>query len=107
MDRDDEQALYLDVEAMRKVKCGDLAGKGLAMTLVFAIWEPSREPFAYDADAIYERLKAAGHTGIKREDLENHREGAKRFFVELADGRWAPSPEFFSVTDGNPGGHVI
>ncbi|MNV19539.1 hypothetical protein D3C71_1104070 [compost metagenome] len=106
MDRRDEEALYLDTEALLKVR-GDPSAHGLAMMLVFAIWSPSRQPFEYDPDAIFRRLQSMGQKGIKREDLDNHREGAKRFFVILEDGRWAPSPEFFSVTDGNPGGHVV
>ena len=43
--------LYIDVEAMlRSAGGGDLAAKGLAMTLVFGVWEPGRQPFAYDPD---------------------------------------------------------
>lgn len=101
-----EEPLYLDTEALLRVK-GNPAAHGLAMMLVFAIWSPERQPFVYDADAIFARLQAMGQTGIKRSDLDKHKKGAQRFFVVMDDGRWAPSPEFFSVTDGNPGGHVI
>ncbi|WP_426026437.1 hypothetical protein [Brevundimonas sp. TSRC1-1] len=100
--------LYIDVEAMlRSAGGGDLAAKGLAMTLVFGVWEPGRQPFAYDPDQLFERLSAGGHTGITRDELEQNKAGAQRYFVVLDDGRWVPSPEFFSVTDGNPGGNVV
>lgn len=105
-DREGEQPLYLNTEALLTVK-GNAAAYGLALTLVFAIWEPERAPFVYDPDAIFARLKAMGQSGIKRAELDEHKEAAKRFFVILDDGRWVPSGEFFSVTDGNPGGHVV
>lgn len=100
------QPLYIDTDAMLDVK-GDPAGLGLAMTLIGAVWEPERLPFTYDPDALYDRLVAAGHTGIRRSDLDIQRDAAARYFVVLDDGRWAPSPEFFSVTDGNEGGRIV
>lgn len=104
----DDAPLYIDVEAMlRSASKGGLASKGLAMTLVFGVWEPGRQPFTYDPDQLFERLSAGGHTGITRDELVQHKAGAQRYFVVLDDGRWAPSPEFFSVTDGNPGGAVV
>lgn len=33
------------------------------------------------------------------------RDEMTRFFIPLADGRWAPSPEFFSLTSPHPGAH--
>lgn len=101
-----EEPLYLDTGALLKVK-GNPASHGLAMTLVFGIWAPERQPFVYDSDALFARLRGMGQTGIKRSDLDDYKEGAKRFFVILDDGRWVPSPEFFSVTNGNEGGHVV
>ena len=105
-DHEGEQPLYLNTEALLAVT-GNPAAHGLALMLVFAIWEPERVPFVYDADAIFARLQAGGQKGIKRSDLDDYKEAAKRFFVILDDGRWAPSAEFFSVTDGNPGGRIV
>ena len=104
--REGEQPLYLNTEALLSVR-GNPSAHGLALMLIFAIWEPERIPFIYDPDAIFARLQAMGQKGIKRAELDKHKEAAKRFFVILDDGRWAPSAEFFSVTDGNPGGHVV
>lgn len=101
-----EQPLYIDVEAMLAVK-GSAGGHGLAMTLVCGIWEPERQPLVYDAAAILARLRAAGDTGTTAADMKKYENDAQRFFVVLDDGRWVPSPEFFSVTDGNEGGHVV
>jgi hypothetical protein len=43
-------------------------------------------------------LPARGYTS---ELLRQHRNAIASFFTVLPDGRWVPSPEYFSVTDGN------
>ncbi len=99
MDDDDErgQPLWLNTEALLEIRTSH-AARGLAMSLVFEVWEPLRQPFGYDPEALAKRLTGPDATPAV---IAKHRDQASRYFVILEDGRWAPSPEFFSVTDGN------
>jgi hypothetical protein len=40
---------------------------------------------------------------VTAEKLESLRSEVSTFFTILDDGRWVPSPVFFSMVDGNPG----
>jgi hypothetical protein len=50
------------------------------------------------ASRLAKELPAEGYTA---ELLRRQRNTIASFFTVLPDGRWVPSPEFFSVTDGN------
>lgn len=50
------------------------------------------------ADRLAGELPAHGYTEAL---LRRHRDAVASFFTILPDGRWVPSPEFFSITDAN------
>ena len=89
-----EQPLWINTEAMLANRAGAEAS-GIAMDLIMRVWWPTKQPFTFDPKALAARFNAQ----VPRE--------ATTFFTVLPDGRWAPSPEYFSLTDGNPGGRAI
>lgn len=95
-----EQPIFVDRFALRGV-ASTAAGRGLAMTLICGIWSPERQPFRYERDTILAQLRARGDNLITAEEIERHEYEARRFFTVLDDGRWTPSPEFFSLNNGN------
>lgn len=99
--REEDDPLYFNMEAARPVahEIG-VEAYGLVMSLIFEIYWPLRQAFSYDPADLAERLTARG---ITEADLIRLRGKAARFFTVLPDGRWAPSPEFFSMTDASPG----
>jgi hypothetical protein len=97
----EEQPIWVNVTAFQHTRPEVL---GAVMDLVAYFWAPTKSAFTFDPDGITEHLNAAmparGYTaaGLKRDRAE-----IAKFFVETPDGRWAPSPEYFSLTSGNPG----
>lgn len=104
MSDDRGDVVWINVEALNKADRGDVAGIGLAMQLLTQVYFPTKQPFVFDPEALAKRMTARDATP---ESLARLRDAAAKFFTILPDGRWAPNPEFFSLTDGNPGGHVI
>jgi hypothetical protein len=99
-----EDPLYLNVPAMLGNEAGKL-GIGLAMDLITIIWWPLKAPFSWEddgaiADTLNSAVPARGYTA---ESVREVATAAKTYFTQLADRRWAPSPEYFSLTNGNPG----
>jgi hypothetical protein len=70
------------------------------MSLLFEVWWPTKEPFVWDSVALAKQLTAKG---VTKDELEEHKEAASTFFFMMPDGGWAPSPEYFSMVNGNPG----
>jgi hypothetical protein len=100
-----DDRLWVDAEALLQVQATP-ADLGLAIRLAFEVWLPTKQAFHYDAPILLERLRhTAGNLTI--EQIEAAKEGASKLFTILSDGRWAPSPEFFSLTDGNEDGDVV
>ena len=101
MQDEKDEPLYFNIEAARPLarEIGPEA-YGLVVSLIMEIWWPTKEAFQYEPDALADRLTA---TAVTADDLVRLRELAARFFTVLPDGRWAPSPEFFSITDASPG----
>jgi len=89
--------LYLDVAAFEAAD-EDPAVLGLAMKLVVEVWYPSRAGFQWNPERLAAQIKAPDVTS---QALEEARDRVAKFFTVLDDGRWVPSPEFFSMTDGN------
>ncbi len=100
MQDENDEPLYFNMEAARPLarEIGPEA-YGLVMSLIMEIWWPTKEAFLYEPDVLVDRLTASNLTA---DDLARLREPAARFFTILSDGRWAPSPEFFSITDSSP-----
>jgi hypothetical protein len=99
----DGEPLYIDSQSMLANKSG-MQAVGIAMDLVCLLWWPTKSPFVFEPKAIaecfHESLPARGYT---EEILREHAQSAMTFFTVLPDGRWTPSPIYFSATDGNPG----
>lgn len=95
----EDEAIYVDHTAMRAVECS-LAARGLAMSLLFEVWFPTKQGFVWDAEDLAARVSAPDATPAM---IEAEKDDVAKFFTVLADGRWVPSPAMFSMTDGNPG----
>jgi hypothetical protein len=97
----DQPDFWVDTERMLANKAGARA-MGLAIDLIMTMWLPTRGAFRYDEQQLAEHfarvLPARGYTARK---LRGYRKAVATFFTALPDGSWAPSPEYFSVTDGN------
>jgi hypothetical protein len=95
------EPLYMDVERFLANKAGTEA-VAIAMDLIGYIWLPTKIGFVFDEGALALRLAtklpARGYTS---DMLRRNRESVSSFFTVLPDGRWVPSPEYFSLTDGN------
>lgn len=98
--------LYLDAERFwTKAGPMDSFPVACAMDIIFHLWWPSKQPVTPDAVTIIGTLsKKLPNRGYTVEKFEKHRADMLQFFTELPDGRWVPSPEYFSLIDGNPGG---
>ena len=101
----EEEPLYIDAKA--KAMLGNKTGMmavGIAIDLFFHLWWPTKTPFSGDprlmTELLQEKLPARGYT---EESFRQNMKGLKTFFTVLPDGRWAPSPKYFSLTNGNPG----
>jgi hypothetical protein len=99
----DEEPLYIDVKRFL-ANASEVRPEafGIAMDLILLAWWPTKGAFMYDEDALAALLTAkAPARGYTARVLRKHRKAVARFFTVLPDGRWTPSPEFFSLTDGN------
>lgn len=102
-DHDRGDPLYINAQAMLENNAG-LAAVGLAMDLIMVVWWPTKAPFKWDESLLSKLLnKALPARGYTEETLRQHRDEASSFFTVLENGRWAPSPDFFSLVNGNPG----
>jgi hypothetical protein len=92
--------LWIDVE--RVLATAGAGQIGVAIDLIMLVWWPTKSAFVYDEEVLAklfaEKLPGRGYTPAK---LRKYRKAAAIFFTVLPDGRWTPSPEFFSLTDGN------
>ena len=93
-----QRPIYLDVEALRRVDVS-LKARGIAVTLVLEVWWPSQEPFDFDPQRLATVISGAR---VSVEDLVSERDAISQLFTSLPDGRWAPSPVFFSLTPLDP-----
>lgn len=99
----DGDPLYINSKAMLANKTG-LEAVGLAMDLVTVAWWPTKAPFHWDEEALFELLNTAlPARGYTVEKLRSNKSQAQSYFTVLDDDRWVPSPEYFSMTNGNPG----
>jgi hypothetical protein len=100
-DEDPGEPLYIGVERFLADRANAEAA-GVAMDLIARVWWPLKTPFVFDEDALAARLAselpARGYTA---EMLRRRRKKIAPFFTVLPDGRWVPSPKYFSLTDGN------
>jgi hypothetical protein len=100
-DEDQGEPLYLDVERFLANKANAEAA-GVAMDLIAGVWWPLKTPFVFDEEALAARLaRELPARGYTAEMLRRRRKRIASFFTVLPDGRWAPSPKYFSLTDGN------
>jgi hypothetical protein len=103
MSNSEEQPIYIDTRAMLANKAG-LEAVGIAMDLLTIVWWPTKAPFAFDAKALAAQLsELLPARGYSDDVILRNLSGLRTFFTELPDGRWAPSPQFFSLSNGNPG----
>lgn len=75
---------------------------GIVMDLIGRVWWPAKSGFVFDEEALAARLAAElPGRGYTADVLRRHRAAVAAFFIVLPDGRWAPSPRYFSLTDGD------
>lgn len=60
--------------------------------------------FTWDSTRIAEFISGPRPGDITASDLDSMKEAIRGFFVEVRAGLWAPSPDVFSMVDGNEGG---
>jgi hypothetical protein len=100
-EQDSGDVVYVHIENFLKA---GLSGRayGAALDLFMCIYWPLKQPFEFDPPVLAARLNGMFP---RRKYTPSHfsraREEIARLFIILDDGRWAPSPEFFSLTDGN------
>ena len=100
-DADRGESFYVNAERFLANEAGPEA-VGVAMDLIGHIWWPTKSGFAFDEEALAARLAAAlPARGYTADMLRRHRDAIASFFIVLPDGRWAPSPEYVSPTDGD------
>ena len=97
-------------EFLRRSRSAGVEATGMVVALLTF---GNGQPFAWDTRAVAQFLtREHPRHPMTPAALEGMRESLLRFFVVLADGRWAPDPAVFSpkpvgfaadVVDGNPG----
>jgi hypothetical protein len=93
--------LYIDVKRFLANKAGAEA-VGIAMDLIGLVWWPTKTAFVFDEEVLAAQLAALlPARGYTANMLRKRRKAVATFFTALPDGRWVPSPKFFSLTDGN------
>lgn len=101
MNEDCGEPLYIDTARFLANKAG-VEAAGIAMDLIGHLWWPTKTAFAFDEEALATKLDAElPARGYTADLLRRRREAVASFFTVLPDGRWVPSPEYFSLTDGN------
>ncbi len=96
-----EDPFYIHIDNFRDAEIS-LEARGAVMDLLCCIYWPLKQAFEFDAISIADRLNAIFPArDYSPELLERLRPELSMFFVVLDDGRWAPSPTYFSLTDGN------
>jgi hypothetical protein len=92
---------YIDTERFLANSASSEAA-GIAMDLVLRMWWPTKTAFVFDEEALAasfgKELPARGYSAVL---LRRRRSEIASFFTILPDGRWAPSPEYFSITDND------
>jgi hypothetical protein len=103
MNEQKDAPLYIDVKAMTENKVGFFSS-GIAVDIICLIWWPTKDAFDFDPKSLALRLAtelpARGYT---EQTIQDNAEGIKTFFTVLSDGKWAPNPKFFSLSNGNSG----
>lgn len=95
----EEPAIWINSAAFwAQARAVDHAALSIAMDLVMLVYMPGRHAFTWDAAGLANAIKRPDTTALL---LDAHRDEVSRFFTVLDDGRWVPSPEYFSLTDGN------
>jgi hypothetical protein len=102
-DEDRGEPLYIETKSfVRKSRGVRPEVLCIAMDLICLVWWPTKTAFAFDEEALAARfaadLPARGYTP---DMLRQNRKKVASFFTVLPDGRWVPSPKYFSLTDGN------
>ncbi len=97
--RESGEAIFLDTEVMLQ-KGGEtgLIAVAMAMDIIMVLWWPTKEPVLPDTERIVEHLNRF----FPRRDysvplFEKNKADVEKFFTVLADGRWVPNPEIFSL----------
>jgi hypothetical protein len=94
-----DNPLYIDVERFLANKVGPEA-VGIAIDLITFVWWPTKTAFVFDENALAAGLaKEVPARGYTADLLRRQRSAIASFFTILPDGRWVPSPEYFSITD--------
>lgn len=74
----------------------------LGMLLLTGVYYPAKIPFEWNSEDLSRRIKAAfPGRDFTPEKIESLRGSAALLFEILEDGRWVPSPKYFSVNNGN------
>lgn len=94
----DDNMLYIDIDKLQETL--EKTKTALGFDLVICVWSPGKQPFIYDPVRLAAHL-ASAVPGRKytAKFLAKHRDDAALFFTVLPDGRWAPRPDLFSISD--------
>jgi hypothetical protein len=90
--------LYLNIPKLQELM-GE-TDTALGIDLVICIWAPGKQPFRYEPERLAEQLRTMvpGRKYTTAYLRERETEAAL-FFTILPDGRWAPRPDLFSLSD--------
>jgi hypothetical protein len=101
---ENDGGIWIDSEAWLKKsrEANDLRAVGIAADMLAALTVGATQAFKFDADVISKLVSNAAET-VTPDEVLRLKDKLLLFFVELPDGRWAPSPEIFSATDPNQG----
>lgn len=103
MESENGGSIYISTEAMIANRVHPIA-LAAAMDILYLIWWPTKEPFDFNAKNIADIInKAHSNNEFNEKLIKKHKKQIQSFYTVLPDGRWAPSPVYFSMTNGNPG----
>jgi len=90
---------YINTDAMAANEAGAEA-IGMVIDLLVYVWYPSFRPIEFDPEALAKRLNAeVPARGYTAQMFKRRRKKIASFFVQLPDGKWAPSPRYFTFRD--------
>ena len=97
---DNQGVVWINTEIMqeRMHSMSSMTARGLAVIVFMHFTAGGRHAFTFDPEAIARAASNKAQTVTAAEVL-SHRADLQKLFVVLPDGRWAASPEIFSVTD--------
>jgi hypothetical protein len=95
--------IYISPEAIL-TSTAPMEAVGIALIVLSLVWWPTQTPFEWDEKRLLVKLRSQlPGCDYTLDQLARNRSEAQSFFCRLDDGRWVPSPEYFSLTNTDPG----